>query len=195
MSTQERRFHPAEVREILRRAEDPVRATDESSDAVGLSERELIDTARDVGYDEQRVRAALVRYEADRALTRHESEALQQSRRAFTTHLLWYAGVNGLFTAFNLSVGGPRVFLGVLLTWGFFLLLHLRAVLFPDPDKLRKRAQKRLERERLQESGQRLGKALSRGASELMDATARRLEDHLDERALGLPRQRPRPSR
>lgn len=184
MTSGERRYGPAEVREILRRVQRPEHDQAQTGGRAdeGLSERELLETAREVGYTEAEVRTALVRYEGEQELVRYEREVQQLRRRGLSTHAIWYLVLNGLVAGVNLTVGPPLFFWIPLLLWGLFLLLHVRGVLFPDPDRLREQAQQRQTRQRLKESSQQLGHALGRGAAELMEATARRIEGALEQR-------------
>lgn len=172
--TSQRRYGPAEVREILRRAQSPERPAHD--DGPGLTESELLETARDVGFTEGQVQAALVRYEGDQELARVQGEVQQLQRRAVATHATWFVVANGVFAGLNLSLGPPLLFWIPLVLWGLVFLLHLRGVFFPDPDRLRELAQQRQTKQRLKESTRQLGHALGRGAADLMSAAARRLE-------------------
>lgn len=173
MSTGERRYSQAEVREILRRVQQPAADTAASG---GLSAAELIETAGEVGFTKEQVSTALVQYEGDRRLAESQAELRQLSYRRLTGHFLWYLVVNGAVLGLTLNTAALPVAVVLGCLWGVVLLLHLRGALFPDPDRLRERAQRRLAQRQLKESTAEFGKALSKGAARLLSATAKRID-------------------
>lgn len=173
MASEVQRYRPEQVREIIRRAQ----RRPEAQDSEGLTRTELLETAREVGLDEGQVAAALAEFDEDQRLEAAQRELRQLAYRRVSGHLLWFLICNGLLAALNLSLGGPLWFLAPLCLWSVIFLVHLRGALFPDPDRQREQARKRLARQELAESGRALGEAMSRGAARLMSATARRLDD------------------
>lgn len=189
MAEAQQRYRPEEIREILRRAQrreegngpaPPGEAGAAAAEEEGLSARELIETAREVGFAEDQVAQALVQYEGERQLLQAQKELRQLSYRRLSTHAINYLLVNGLLFGVNLWLGPPFWFLAPLLFWGVFLLFHLRAALFPDPDRLRERARRRLAQRRLKESGKEFGHAVTRGAAELLSVTAKKIDAEVD---------------
>jgi hypothetical protein len=180
MAIEQKRYSPLEVREIIRRAQREGEAKEDEAAQEGLTQAELVEIGREVGLSDERLSAALVQYEAEQQIGRAERELRQIAYRRFSAHLILYVVLNGMLAAINLQTGPPLWFLVPLLLWGLFLLFHLRGVLFPDPDRLRERAQRRLERQRLVASSKQLGQALTRGATRLLSAAAKKIDDHTD---------------
>lgn len=167
---------------MLRRAErsaapSPGRPAAESA---GMSRAELLETAREVGFDEQKVTLALVEYEEDRRLAQAAGELRQLSYRRFSGHLILVMLANALFAATGVWAGAPLWLVLVMVVWGALLLSHLRGVLFPDPDRLRERARSRLAQQRLKQSSREFGQALSHGAAKLLSATAKKIDKHAE---------------
>lgn len=148
--------------------------------AAGMSRTELLETAREVGFDEQQVTVALVEYEEDRRLAQAAGELRQISYRRFSSHLIVAVLVNALLAATGVWTGAPLPLVVIMLVWGALLLSHLRGVVFPDPDRLRERARSRLAQQRLKQSSRELGQALSHGAAKLLSATAKKIDKHTE---------------
>ena len=184
MSRADRNYSAQELAEVLRRVQRAERAAPNASAAAeqpaGLSRSELLETAREVGYDERQVSLALIEYEEDRRLAQAAGELRQLSYRRFSGHLITVAVVNALLVATGVWAGSPLWLVLVMVGWAALLLSHLRGVVFPDPDKLREQARSRLARQRLKQSSRELGQALSHGAAKLMSATAKKIDIHVD---------------
>ena len=79
----ERNYRSQEVAEILRRAQRREQAGTTtasgpaSGQAAGLTQNELLETAREVGLDERQVALAVVEYEEELQLSRAASELRQ----------------------------------------------------------------------------------------------------------------------
>lgn len=169
MSSHERRYGAGELREILRRAQRQDVKPDE-----GLTRAELLEIGREVGVEEEQMSTALTRYDGDLQLAAAETEIRQLARRGFATHLIafvWVGAALGLISIW----AGPPVLIPLLL-WGMALTLHLRSAFFPDPDKVRDQARRRLVRQRLVASSQHFGAALADGAARVLSAAAERLD-------------------
>lgn len=186
MSRADRNYSAQELAEVLRRVQRAERTSTAPAagvphdQQVGLSRSELLETAREVGYDERQVSLALVEFEEDRRLAQTAGELRQLSYRRFSGHLITVAVINALLVATGVWAGSPLWLVLVMIGWGALLLSHLRGVVFPDPDKLREQARSRLASQRLKQSSRELGQALSHGAAKLMSATAKKIDTHLD---------------
>lgn len=182
----ERHYSAQELAEVLRRAQraENAGASPAAAQAVGaaagMSRAELVETAREVGFDEQKVTLALVEYEEDRRLTQAAGELRQISYRRFSSHLIVAVLVNSLLAATGVWAGSPLWLVVIMLVWGALLLSHLRGVVFPDPDRLRERARSRLAQQRLKQSSREFGQALSHGAAKLLSATAKKIDKHAE---------------
>lgn len=186
-SRPDRNYSAQELAEVLRRVQRAERtgggtptASAPREQEPGLSRSELLETAREVGYDERQVSLALIEYEEDRRLAQAAGELRQLSYRRFSGHLIVAVVVNAMLAATGVWAGSPLWLVVVMVLWGALLLSHLRGVVFPDPDQLRERARTRLARQRLKQSSRELGQALSHGAAKLMSATAKKIDTHID---------------
>jgi hypothetical protein len=181
----ERQYTNQEIAEVLRRAERRQQKSlappgGAAGAEAGLTRSELLETAREVGVDEQHVALALVEYEEDQKLARAAGELRQLAYRRFTGHLIVAAVVSGALAAGGAFAGSPLWLMLLMVAWGGLLLWHLRAVVLPDPDALRERARQRLVQQRLKESSRELGRALSSGAAKLFSATAKKIDAHIE---------------
>lgn len=186
-SRPERHYSAQELAEVLRRAQRkeqteaaPPAAGSATGSALGMSRAELLETAREVGFDEQQVTLALVEYEEDRRLSTAAAELRQISYRRFSTHLIVVALINALLAATGVWAGSPMWLVVIMVVWGALLLSHLRGVVFPDPDRLREKARSRLAQQRLKQSTREFGNALSHGAAKLLSATAKTIDKHTE---------------
>ncbi len=179
MSDDNRRYNEVEMREVLRRVQQRGHVGQDDQ-AAGLTGGELIETAKEVGFTEAEVGAALVEYEGDRRIAETQQELRQISYRRLSAHSINFLMINGALLGLNLWMGPPLWFLVPLLIWGVLLLYHMRAAFFPDPDRLRERARARQERRRLKESGKEFGHALTKGAAQLLSVTAKRIDKEVE---------------
>ena len=179
----ERQYNSQEIAEILRRAQRGSGAAGKSpttGQAAGLTQADLLETAREVGFDERQVALALVEYEEEGQLTRATGELRQLSYRRFTGHLIVAALANALLAATGVWAGSPLWLVIVMVVWGALLLSHLRGVVFPDPDSLRERSRQRLAQQRLKQSSREFGKAITHGAAKLLSATAKKIDARME---------------
>ena len=179
----ERNYRSQEVAEILRRAQrnEPAAPGAKAGSATpGLTQTELLETAREVGLDENKVALAVVEYEEELQLSRAAAELRQISYRRFSGHLIVAAMCNALLVATGVWAGSPLWLVIVMVLWGALLLSHLRGVVFPNPDSLRERSRQRLASQRLKQSTRELGQAVSHGAAKLLSATAKKIDKHVN---------------
>ena len=175
MASAEKRYAAAQVRDILRRAQQKD-AAKVSQDADGLSAKELIENAKDLGFSTRDVQTALVEYEDEQRVTVAAQEIRQLQYRRLSTHAIFFAALLGALTVFGAwaSLGTPL--LVVMMLWATMFLLQLRGALFPNPDQLRAAAKQRLLSQQLKHSGKQLGTALATGAAKLMEFSAQKID-------------------
>jgi hypothetical protein len=176
MASAEKRYSAQQVREILRRAQTDEKGRAVGSDEPGLTAAELLDNAKDLGFSTRDVHGALLAYEEDQKLVVAEQELRQLSYRSLSTHAVVYLSVLGALMFFGVLALSAKPLGAVMLVWGMMLLLKLRGVLFPDPDKLRESAKQRLVSQQLKQSGKQLGSALATGAAKLMALSAQKID-------------------
>ena len=180
----ERNYKGPEIAAILRRAQRAEQSGtttgQASSPGPGLTHAELLETAREVGMDERQVALAVVEYEEELQLSRAAGELRQISYRRFTGHLIVGALGNALLAATGVWAGSPLWLVILMVTWGALVMMHLRGVVFPDPDSLRERSRNRLAQQRLKGSTRALGQALSHGAAKLLSATAKKIDKQVN---------------
>ena len=87
---------------------------------------------------------------------------------------------NALLAATGVWAGSPLWLVILMVAWSALLMSHLRGVVFPNPDSLRERSQKRLTQQRLTQSKRELGQAVSHGAARLLSATAKKIDKHVN---------------
>ncbi|HMU37620.1 MAG TPA: hypothetical protein PKE31_01280 [Pseudomonadota bacterium] len=175
MASGEKRFEPAEVRDILRRAQQRDRALSRQSETAGLTAQELLENAKELGFSGQDMQQALAEFEADREELTAQQEIRQLAYRRLSTHAVVYVSILALLTATSAwSVGLPLLIPAIL--WGMLLLFQLRGTLFPDPDKLREQAKQRILTQKLKTSGKQFGTALATGAAKLLELSAKKID-------------------
>ena len=186
MSRGERQYSPQEISEILRRAQRGEQAGGTTpsgagaSQPAGMTRTDLLETAREVGLDEQQVALAVVEYEEEAQLARAAGELRQISYRRFTGHLIVVALANALLAATGVWTGSPLWLVLFMVVWGALLMSHLRGVVFPDPDRLRERSRSRLAQQRLKQSSREFGQAITHGAAKLLSATAKKIDARVE---------------
>ncbi len=146
----------------------------------GFTRGELIETARELGYSEAQATTALAQYEVDQRLLTAEHEIHQLGYRRLTGHFIAFASLNGLLFLTGVWTGTPLWLALPMVLWTTWLLLHLRGVLFPNPDDLRRRAQKRMLAKQLQQSSREFGDSVSAGAAKLLALSARKIDEKLE---------------
>lgn len=184
MTSDQKRYQSADVRDILRRAGRAGRSDQGGSTAeTGLSALELVENAKELGFSGSEVQQALVEFEKDREVTEAQQQVRQIYYRRVSTHAVVFLSVLGLLTvAGAFAAAGTPLYVAAIL-WGMLFLLQLRGAFFPDPDKLRQEAKQRVLTQKLKDSGKQLGTALATGAAKLMEFSAKKIDQsvkHLD---------------
>jgi hypothetical protein len=189
MADGRRTYTQEDVNAILRRAlERPELAS-------GLSHRELIETAEEVGIEPTALERAITEVDRERALGALREEWRLEKKTALRTSLITWAWVSLLLFFIDVVTPGGPWFHWVLVPWGLLLILRaLQLRLGPTSRQLqrierrRRRKQRRQEFERkLGQGATLLGNAIEQGASLLLQ----RIEEkrHKEEqRRLGGPR-------
>jgi hypothetical protein len=188
-TTNQRRYSQQAAQDILRRAQR-VKVGDSkaaggdaaAAESEGLTRGEILETAAELGISEAQAATALAQYDEETRVVRAEQELRQLGYRRFSGHLIAFLFVNGA-----LFLGGVRVFTGAPIwlsaligLWATVLLLSLRGTLFPDPDKLRLRARKRIVDEDLKQSSRQFAHSLSTGASRLLSLSAQKIDEGVE---------------
>jgi hypothetical protein len=172
-----RKYEKNEVDAILARAI-------ESDNQWGeLSHEDLIAAAREVGISSAALEKAATEVLAER---RERAELLvirREQWRGFFRHLVPYVMVNGLLVTINYLTTHFPWALFPALAWGIGLIMHLMAVVHPDPQRLQRKLQRRRDRERRQAlkeqiraNARLLEQDVGEGISAVLQAVARRIE-------------------
>lgn len=186
-----RRYSDAERDEILRRAI----AEQEGSDEI--THDELVDAAREIGIDPEKVEAAAAAISKERGRREEEGEdealvrvEVTRRRARFGRHLLTYLIVNAALVAMNLAGGGAFWAIWPILGWGLGLALQGARALPRPSDEDREQILRRLSKRRarqarerakraredaLRAAGQDFEVAVQQGVAELMRAVTRGL--------------------
>src|SRR4051812_3526001 len=129
MTIEKRRYNEQELREVLRRVQ---RASSESpDDPTGLSARELVETAQELGYSERDTTTALVQFEEEQRLAHAEAELRQLSYRRVSGNFIAWTVVNSALWLGGVWTSHPAWLIVLMGLWTLWLLLQLRGALFP----------------------------------------------------------------
>src|SRR5262249_45400168 len=137
----------------------------------GYGQEEVIAAAREIGVDEDTLRAAARDLAARRASELSKLEKRDVARRKLLRHAATYAVVN-LFLLMMVGWGATKF---VLLGWGFALALQAVRFAFPDDEKEKKREQKARKKARVDEVRAE-DPEIQKAVDELLSSTARRFE-------------------
>jgi hypothetical protein len=156
-----------EADEILRRA---LSQSQPGAAAEGISHDDLVAAAREVGIPEASILAAADQLGEHALVTERMTKLRGRKRRAFVRHLVVYlliAGLMYLSVATDLFSVAPEglAFLRVpMVLWAMLLVLFGFFQLAPNQEKLQKRAEREIARERRVAERQRRLAEKSRGA-------------------------------
>jgi hypothetical protein len=192
MADDRRTYTQEDVNAILRRAlERPELAS-------GLSHRELLETAEEVGIERAALERAITEVERERELEALREEWRLEKKTALRASLITWAWVSMLLVLIDVFTAGGLWFHWVIVPWALLLLLRaLRLKQGPTPKQI-ERIERRRRRDRRREEFQRqvghgaalLGSALEQGAALLL----KRLEEkrhEAEQRRLRGPRTSP----
>lgn len=161
----DRRFTHDQAREILRRAER--KETAESDDA--LSERELFETAKELGIEAADLERAIGEIDREGELAAALREVKADRRGGLRTHLFAFFIVNASLAFIDWRTGGPSWVIWPFFFWALWLFVHVVSFVAPDNDKLLQKAQRRVRSRRWKERGKKLARAVDKGVGELID--------------------------
>lgn len=181
MTIEKRRYNEQELREVLRRVQ---RASTPQSPAAserdGLTARELVETAQELGYSEKEMTTALVQYEAEQRLVVAEAELRQLSyRRVSGNFIAWTVINSGLWLA-GLWASHPPWLIVIMGVWTLWLLLQLRGALFPHPDTLRQEAKKRIVDQEFSKSRREFTDSVKSGTAKLLSMSAKKIDEKVE---------------
>ncbi len=179
----QRRYSEQDLREVLRRVQQISTENTASASVLGegfsFSHKEVIETAKELGYSEGQAVTALVQFEEEHRLLRAERELRQIGYRRLTGHFVSLLSINSILFLTGVWDKRPLWLAVMMALWVTWLLFHLRGALFPNPDALRARARRRLLKEQLKESSREFTHSVTAGAAKLLSRAAQKL--HPDE--------------
>jgi len=164
----DRRFNPGQAREILRRAERKDEVTDDD-----MSERELRETAKDLGISDAQVERAIAEMDLEGDLAAALRAVTADRRGALRAHLTAYFIFNASTAFVNLQLGEPYWFLWPAFFWSLWLIVHVFFFFTPDNDKLVEKAHRRVRSRRWRTRGKKLSQKLEKNVGALIDRATR----------------------
>jgi hypothetical protein len=179
MAIEKRRYNDQELREVLQRVQRVAKETHPGAHD-GLSAKELVETAQELGYSEQEATTALVQYEEDQRMTRAESELRQIGYRRLSGHFIAWTVVNAGLLIGGVWAGHPAWLIVLMGLWTTAILVQLRGALFPHPDGLRASAKKRLVDQAYNHSKQQFTTSVKAGTAKLLSLSAAKIDEKLD---------------
>ncbi|MCC6810933.1 MAG: 2TM domain-containing protein [Deltaproteobacteria bacterium] len=163
----ERRYTTEQVRDILRRAERERSGAQETPD--DLSERELFETAKELGLDAAKVERAIGEIDREGELATALRDIRAERRSALRSHLFAFFIVNATLAFIDVRTGGPSWVIWPFFFWSLWLIVHVVAFVTPNNDKLVKRAERRVRSKRWRERGKKLGRKIEQSVGALID--------------------------
>ena len=160
----DRRFNHEQAREILRRAERKEELSDED-----LSERELRETAKELGISDTQIERAIAELDREGDLAAALRAVKSDRRAALRVHLIAYFTFNASTAFVNVQFGGSYWFLWPAFFWSLWLLVHVVSFVTPDNDKLLVKAQRRVRSRRWRERGKKISQKIEKNVGELID--------------------------
>jgi NAD(P)-dependent dehydrogenase (short-subunit alcohol dehydrogenase family) len=116
--------------------------------AEGIRHDDLVAAAREVGIPAEAIEQAAEHVAAQGPVVAMAERIRHERRRAFFRHLLTYVVVNAGLFAIDWLGGGAWFFYFPLILWGIVLAVIALHQLAPDPERLTRQAERRIERER-----------------------------------------------
>jgi len=124
-----RQYSTEEVNRIVRQALEF-----EKRDTIGYNE--LMETARELGIDPEKMEAAIQRETEGNNREAARQNWLRRKRSKFHAHLWSYIIVNGGLFLINIMTPGGWWFQWLLIGWGIGLAFDLRQAYFPTEQKV-----------------------------------------------------------
>lgn len=173
----EQKYNKDEIDAIL------ARAIEHDNQRGDLSHQDLIAAAREVGISADALEKAAAEVMAERSDRAELAVIRREQWRGFLSHLIPYVLVNGFLVTINFLTTHFPWALFPAMAWGIGLILHLMAVIRPDPQRLQRKLQRRRDRERRQAlkeqikaNARLLEQDFGEGISAVLQAVARRIE-------------------
>jgi hypothetical protein len=181
MTTEKRRYNEQELREVLRRVQ---RVSDASSvaaaDSAGLTRKEIVETAQELGYSANETTTAIAQYEEEKRLAHAEAELRQLSYRRVSGNFIAWTVANSVLWLTGLWASHPAWLIVGMGLWTLWLLLQLRGALFPHPDSLRLAAKKRLVDQEFTKSRREFTASVKAGTAKLLSMSAKRIDEKVE---------------
>lgn len=124
-----RQYDSDEVNRIIRQALEF-----EKRDTIG--HHELMETARELGIDPEKMEAAIEREAEGNNREAARDVWLKRKHSKFHAHLWSYSIVNGALFLINIMTPGPWWFQWPILGWGIGLAFDYRQAYFPTEDQV-----------------------------------------------------------
>ncbi len=173
----EQKYNKDEIDAIL------ARAIEHDNQRGDLSHQDLIAAAREVGISADALEKAAAEVMAERSDRAELAVIRREQWRGFLSHLIPYVLVNGFLVTINFLTTHFPWALFPAMAWGIGLILHLMAVIRPDPQRLQRKLQRRRDRERrhalkeqIKANARLLEQDFGEGISAVLQAVARRIE-------------------
>lgn len=158
----DRRYTREEVDAILGRA-----LSANKDDAGGMSHDELVAAAREVGVEPGAIERAAHEVMEGRRLEQEVADYKRRQWKGFVSHLASYVLVIAFLVFVNFMTASTLWVLWPAAGWGLGLAFHLLGLLTMDPEKVRRKVERRAERRREHERRDRQRRELEAGAREL----------------------------
>jgi hypothetical protein len=113
-----------------------------------LAHEDLVAAAREVGVSPEALEAAAEEVLAERTHQKDLAMVRREQRQGFIAHLIPYILVNGFLITINVFTTRFPWAIFPAFGWGIGLVLHLMAVVRPNPEALEWHLERRLKRER-----------------------------------------------
>lgn len=181
MTIEKRRYNEQELREVLRRvqrASSP--SSNQASEREGLTARELVETAQELGYSEKEMTTALVQFEEEQRLAHAVAELRQLSYRRVSGNFIAWTVVNSALWLFGVWASHPPWLIVIMGLWTLWLLLQLRGALFPHPDGLRQAAKKRIVDQEFSKSRREFTDSVKAGTAKLLSMSAKKIDEKVE---------------
>ena len=158
------------------------RAIERDSKRGDLAHEDLVAAAREVGVSSEALEAAAQEVLAERTRQTDLAMVRREQRQGFFGHLIPYILVNGFLITINVFTTRFPWALFPALGWGIGLVLHLMAVLRPNPEALewhlerrRRRERRRALRNSVRSNTHQIEQQVGDGISAVLNAVAHRI--------------------
>ena len=158
------------------------RAIERDGKRGDLAHEDLVAAAREVGVSTEALEAAAEEVLAERTRQTDLAMVRREQWQGFFGHLIPYILVNGFLITINVFTTRFPWALFPAFGWGIGLVLHLMAVLRPNPEALEWHLERRLKRERrralrnsIRSNSHQIEQQVGEGISAVLNAVAHRI--------------------